>query len=224
MTEISTRLAPNWPEPYARAAVHGLQALHSTWRVTLDNSPSGSQNIEAPACIYAIWHGRALALSALLSRAVTWRELAVMVIDGPQGQLPAATLEHFGARVVRGSSWGRGPQALLTMARALRRGASGLIAVDGPAGPAHCARSGAVALAAMTQLPIQPVGVTTAQGWTLPRTWDRHLLPLPGAELHVRFGQTIHVPRRADRRARRDALKALQIAMTSLNDTSAQAI
>lgn len=74
------------------------------------------------------------------------------------------------------------------------------LAVDGPAGPAFQARSGAVALARNTGLPLLPLGVACAEPWRWPGAWDDFWIPPPGARLELRVGRPLWVERGPRRR------------------------
>src|SRR5512139_931592 len=90
--------------------------------------------------IYAFWHDSMFLLP------YTHRNsgVVVMVSESRDGDIAAGTLRHFGFEVVRGSSKRKGNRALIALINSLRRGRSVAIAVDGPRGPRHEAKEGAV--------------------------------------------------------------------------------
>ena len=66
--------------------------------------------------------------------------------------------------MVRGSTSRGGRGAILALHRALvKHGASPLLAPDGPRGPRHVAKSGAVLLAQFGQAPIVPLAFAPAR-------------------------------------------------------------
>ena len=66
------------------------------------------------------------------------------------------------------------------------------IAADGPRGPRHRSKPGAVAAAANTGAPIIPVAVAAHPAWTL-RSWDGFLMPAPWARVRVAYGSAYSV-------------------------------
>lgn len=198
-----------------------VTALELLWR-TWDIHQHGAFPLDDadPRRIYTLWHGRMLALSPLLPIISAQQPLVALVMDHPQGRLLAHILEDFGVKVVWGSTWRRGPRALVELARAINNGASTLIAVDGPEGPAFCARSGAVGLAAMTQVPICPLGAEHHDGWIMAQSWDQHLIPKPCSNLHLHIGASLPPPARRDHTTHRQTLRALQRRLATLNHTS----
>ena len=125
----------------------------------------------------------------------------VMVSPSRDGDIIADTIERFGLRPVRGSSGRDGRAALDAMVAAVQaeRQSAGII-VDGPKGPALVAKTGAIALARATGLPIVP-----GTWWARPAirfgSWDRTIVPLPFARLVFAFGEPIFVAPDADEAA-----------------------
>lgn len=141
--------------------------------------------------IYAGWH------EGMMMLPYHFRDRSgglVMVSASRDGDLIADTIERFGLRAVRGSSGHGGADALSAMIAGLRAGgvSAGMI-VDGPRGPAHVAKGGAIALARATGLPIVP-GTWWARPAVPFRTWDRMILPWPFARLVFVFEEPMRVP------------------------------
>jgi len=117
----------------------------------------------------------------------------VMVSASRDGDLIADTIERFGLSAVRGSSGRSGGEALREMVLRLRTGGvSAGIIVDGPKGPPLVAKSGAIALARETGLPIVP-GTWWARPLVRVRSWDRTLVPLPFSRVVFAFEEPLFV-------------------------------
>lgn len=71
-----------------------------------------------------------------------------------------------------------------------RREAPVALAVDGPVGPRHHAKPGAVFLSAIAQARILPVAASARPACAL-RRWDRLMMPLPFATVSVRVGRQL---------------------------------
>lgn len=143
--------------------------------------------------ILAIWHGR------ILTTMLAWRDrgLVSLISENFDGEWIARLSAHFGFDAVRGSSSRGGARVLIQAKRQLESGHSLLITPDGPRGPARVAQPGAAWLASATGCPILPVRVTASRFKTT-RSWDKHLVPSPGATVTVMIGAPIEVPRDAD--------------------------
>jgi lysophospholipid acyltransferase (LPLAT)-like uncharacterized protein len=139
--------------------------------------------------IYAFWHDGIFLLPS------THRNsgIMIMVSESKDGDIAAGILRHFGYEVVRGSSKRRGSRALRDLSDGMRKGKSAAITVDGPRGPRHKAKDGAVFLAGKLQAPIIPVATGAKRFWTLARSWDKLVLPVPFTEGVVLYGQPIMV-------------------------------
>jgi lysophospholipid acyltransferase (LPLAT)-like uncharacterized protein len=184
-----------------------LRALGTTWRVERVGKDPLDAGPDRPPLVMTIWH------SGLLAAAYCWRDrrIGVAVSLSRDGDWIDGVLSRLGfAESPRGSS-SRGATALLReLIRRARAGEPMGILLDGPRGPAHVAKPGAVALARATGGDLVPIGVAAAPAWRF-GSWDRSLLPRPFARVRIVFGPTLHVPRDADA----DALEAMRTKLES---------
>lgn len=139
--------------------------------------------------VYSFWHGR-----QFLMLGVNEGEQAVIMVSlSRDGALQKAVVEHFGYRTVRGSNSRRGRQALQEMCQLLTDGGlHGGFAVDGPRGPRHVAKPGAVMLAGMVGAWVVPVGAAARRHWEL-GSWDRMQIPRPFSSGWVVYGRPFRV-------------------------------
>jgi lysophospholipid acyltransferase (LPLAT)-like uncharacterized protein len=117
----------------------------------------------------------------------------IMVSESRDGDIAARTLRNFGFEVVRGSSKRKGCRALIGLITGMRQKRSVAITVDGPRGPRHEAKEGAVFLAGKMQAPIIPVATGVKRRRILERTWDRFIVPAPFTEGVILYGEPIIV-------------------------------
>jgi lysophospholipid acyltransferase (LPLAT)-like uncharacterized protein len=143
---------------------------------------------EGKNVIYAFWHDGVFLLPFTHRNS----EAVIMVSESRDGEIAAGVLRRFGFTVVRGSSKRKGQRALIGLVSCVRQGRSVAIVVDGPRGPRHEAKKGAIFLAGKLQKPIIPVSTWSKRCWTL-RTWDRFVIPVPFTEGVVQYGQPIVV-------------------------------
>ena len=146
--------------------------------------------------IFCYWHRMHLFCSAqmlrLLRRGV---RVGFLVSPSISGELPTGILRHWGARVVRGSDTRTGGQALRDLFLLVQKEkVSPVISVDGPKGPHSEAKIGAVLLGRLTGAPIIPMAYAASSGTYLD-SWDRLLIPRPGARIAIVVGEPITVPR-----------------------------
>lgn len=162
--------------------------------------------------IYTLWH-HAMFLTAYFWR---WRGIVYMTSQSFDGEYMARSIQRFGFGAVRGSSSRGGDSALIDMMRLHRAGIPVGFTVDGPRGPRHIAKMGAVMLAKMTGQPILPFTITAEHYWHVP-TWDSLQVPMPFTHAHVRIAPPIYVPRDADQQMLQAKGDELQRALDEIN-------
>lgn len=145
--------------------------------------------VKGKKCVYAFWHGNMF----LLLHAHRNSGVLIPVSESEDGEIMAGVLERFQYQVVRGSSSRNGHKALLGMICGARKGETIGLAVDGPKGPLHEAKKGAIFLAGKLNMPIIPVATGARRSWVLNNTWEKLMLPVPFTEAVVMFGEPVIV-------------------------------
>ncbi|MEN6633913.1 MAG: DUF374 domain-containing protein, partial [Candidatus Polarisedimenticolia bacterium] len=74
------------------------------------------------------------------------------------------------------------------MVRAVRGGSDIGFTPDGPRGPSRVVQPGCVAAARLLKAPIVPVAFAADRAWKL-RSWDRFVVPKPGARALLAYGE-----------------------------------
>jgi hypothetical protein len=174
-----------------------IAALGSTLRFIVE----GAGHLDAPGAaghpvIYGFWHGR------ILPGTYYFRNRGIVVITSSNfdGEWIARIITRFGYGTARGSSSRRARAAMLQMVRDVRAGKPTAFTLDGPRGPAHEAKPGAVFLARATGAPILPFHLEADRFWEL-RSWDRTQVPKPFARVALVIGEPIYVQADADEAA-----------------------
>jgi lysophospholipid acyltransferase (LPLAT)-like uncharacterized protein len=162
--------------------------------------------------IYTFWHDRIFP-GAYFFRS---RRIVIMTSRSFDGEYIARFIQRFGYGAVRGSSTRGAVGALVEMSRLVRRGCPAGFSIDGPRGPRHVAKMGALLLAKKTGQPVLPFGVNAEAFWRLP-SWDRLQVPKPFTRVTVRFAPPIHVPPDADDSALELKREELQRALESVS-------
>jgi lysophospholipid acyltransferase (LPLAT)-like uncharacterized protein len=146
--------------------------------------------------ILAFWHRHLL----LMPYAYRGRRITVLISRSRDGELIARTVARFGIHAARGSSGPPEKGGTLGLRELLRRARQGYdlaFTPDGPRGPLGVVQPGVILAAAATGFPVQPVAIAASRARRL-RSWDRFLVPLPLATVHVVYGEPLSVPRGAE--------------------------
>lgn len=140
----------------------------------------------------AVWLGwhEANLITIATHRFVMGRPVVAFVPDSMKGAAVHGWLDVLDVRPIPLSVGVSPGGALRAMRQALGSGADVLIAADGPDGPRHQAKPGAMLLAWKAQADVIPVACAAAPALRAPR-WDRHLVPLPGADIVVVMGSPL---------------------------------
>ncbi len=116
------------------------------------------------------------------------RKVVIMTSLSRDGDLLTQALYNHGFRCVRGSSSRGGMRGLLEMARLMKNGANGAITVDGPRGPRHEVKPGAVLLAKKAKAFMVPIGLGYSNCKRM-KNWDQTEVPLPGSKAVIVTGK-----------------------------------
>lgn len=162
--------------------------------------------------IYTTWHDGVFLSTYFFRR----RRIVVMTSRSFDGEYIARFIQRFGYGAARGSSSRGGVGALVEMARLVRQGCPAGFMIDGPRGPRHVAKMGAVLLAKKTGQPVLPFAVNAARHYAAP-SWDRFQLPLPFTRAAVRIAPPIHVPPDADEEMLEEKRDELQRALDEVS-------
>lgn len=141
----------------------------------------------------AIWHAELFALTGYGLRRLDGK-LATVVSDSRDGEIIAQVLTRIGYGTARGSSTRGGLKALIALKRHIDQGRIGVITVDGPRGPRHKVKDGAVYLAHKTGALLFPVRSRPASKHVFERSWDQFELPMPFCRCQVAFGEPLEFP------------------------------
>ena len=162
-----------------------LHSLCGTLKIeSINEDPMESLRTQGCPLVYAFWHGRHF----LLVHYMGHRDISVVVSSSHDGSLIANILLKSGFGVVRGSSHRNPVRALVEAVRQMKQGKHIAFTVDGPKGPAHQVKPGAVYLAKRMNAYMVPVSVGFSRYWTL-KSWDRYRIPKPFARAKIIFGK-----------------------------------
>lgn len=201
-------------------AVALYRLLAGSWRYVevrkhvMDQALAGERPL-----VGAFLHARTFQLLHYNSRPGHGRWV-LMCSQSRDGELMSRVEERLGYRVVRGSSGGGGARALVGMIQTVKRepGWSSCLAVDGSRGPRGVAQAGIVTLAQKTGGLLLPVAASARRSFVYRWSWDRTVIPLPFARVHVVFGTPIEVPSELDAAGLEAVRSTLEQALLALHE------
>lgn len=175
-----------------------------------ENWEAASRDGKIP--IYTFWHDRIFLSIYFWQR----RRIVVMTSRSFDGEYIARFIQRFGAGAARGSSSRGATGAFVEMVRLMRAGCPTAFTIDGPRGPRHVAKMGAVLLAKKTGNPVLPFTITAENFWE-GKSWDRPQIAKPFSRARVRIAPPIFVPSNADDAELKAKRDELQRALDELN-------
>jgi lysophospholipid acyltransferase (LPLAT)-like uncharacterized protein len=172
-------------------------ALYSVVKLlgsTVTFEVEGSENLEAAFAsgklpIYTSWHN-----SVFLST-YFWRGRGIVVMSSRSfdAEYTGRLIKRFGYGTVRGSSTRGHTGATIEMIRLIGAGCPAGFTIDGPKGPRHVAKMGAVLIAKKAGQPILPFTIVPAKSWEISQSWDQTQIPKPFTRARVFIAPPIYV-------------------------------
>lgn len=139
--------------------------------------------------ILCIWHGKIL-IPIFTQR---HENIHAMVSLHADGEMITQTLHRLGYRTIRGSSTRGAQRAAIEMIRALKQGKNCAIMPDGPKGPRHVFKPGAISIAQKSGAYLLPLTFACSKPFRF-KSWDRFTLILPFSKSVAIYGEPIAVP------------------------------
>ncbi len=164
----------------------------------LDNRPLSK-------AVFIIWHDRILSMVGPFC----FYDIGALVSGSPEGRLVAKISNYLGYRAIHGSSTRGGAKALLYMLKQEAHNPCYVIAVDGPSGPAHQVKPGALFLAKALQRPIYPLSCQLTSYWRLNSSWDRHYIPKPFSTVMITLGEPLDASKKMSAQELMQKLEAI---------------
>jgi len=178
---------------YALMAPVGLALLRLWWRSCRIVRVEGEEHLAAalaaaPSLLPCYWHQHELFCARyLLLQMPRGLKLGFLISPSVDGEVPATIARRLGAEVIRGSSTRTGARALRDYYHLLvNDNVSPVITPDGPTGPPHQFKAGALLLAQISGRPLLPMAYAASRAWQF--GWDDFVLPWPGSRVAIRAG------------------------------------
>lgn len=203
-TKGRRRLTPARILVYRIAVTIAWWAVRTLWRTCRVTHVGGLEAArqavrDFKSLIPVYWHQHMLfGTRAVLDLRDSGLEAGFLISPSIDGTAPAMLARKVGGVVIRGSSTHTGARALRDYYETIvRQQVSPAITPDGPRGPLHEFKPGAIMLAQITGKPILPIAVAASRCYRF-RTWDAFELPLPFSRIAIVYGEPVKVPRAID--------------------------
>lgn len=172
-----------------RFAGAAINVLLKSLRIEIKNSGHVLRTVnEKKNFVAAFWHG---------SMMIGWyihrnKNFSALVSQSKDGEVLASILEKWNYYVVRGSSSTGGSEALSAMVELMSKNYSLAITPDGPTGPIHQMKAGAVITAKKSNVPLFLAGIGIKKKFVL-KSWDRFEIPKPFSKVVVIYSDPIFI-------------------------------
>lgn len=154
--------------------------------------------------IYGAWYMRKLVQLGT--------KIGFLISPSSDGDMSAKLAENWGFTVVRGSSNRTGARAIRDLYHTIIKDrVSPVNTSDGPTGPLHVFKPGAIMLAQLTGAPILPLSYAASRYWKL-KSWDKFIVPKPFSKIAIALDEPVLV----NKKITPDEIAALQL---KLQDT-----
>ena len=163
--------------------------------------------------VVAFWHGQ-LAMMQAPYRG-RGAGICIQVSRHSDGEIITRAVRPFGVRTARGSATRGGVGSVRDMLEAFGEGYDLAMAIDGPRGPFHQAKPGAIRIAQATGTRLFPVAAAPRRGWTA-KSWDRFIVPRPFTRIYYTVGEPVRLARDASDEAIEAARAALEAELNRL--------
>ncbi len=176
-----------------------MVALYKLWERTLRYEVVNWENVvrakeQGKQLVFTHFHDETFCLPYLRTQGYQY---AAIVSQSKDGEIMAQLLEGLGLVTARGSKSRGGVKALIQIRRAMRDlGRIGVVTVDGPRGPRHKVKEGAIYLAYKSDALLTPIRIFISRAKIFQKAWDKFQLPLPFARVRIVIGQpyAIEIP------------------------------
>jgi len=201
--------------------------LVSTYRVekvigteVAEQIVAGKERAYAPC----YWHQHHVLCSNLLRQWIRRGLRACFLISASvDGEVPDRIARSWGAEVIRGSANQTGALVLRDMQQMMKRGVSIVTTADGPNGPNHEFKVGAVLMARIGAVPLVPLACAADRAWYLNR-WDNFMVPKPFARVVYAIGTPLTVPADTPVDALEEFRRRMEDATNSLMEQSKEVL
>lgn len=178
-------------KPIALAIKSFVLVIIKTLRVEIQGIDEFREAVDfqkrgGPPIIVTIWHNNLFLLPLFASHFTKTEPLTILISKSRDGNIPALIAESFpGVQVIRIGHRTR-HQSLIETIHALENKRIVILTPDGPRGPRHSVKPGAVFACQTAKGRLFALTWNASSAIEL-NTWDRFVIPLPFSKVHIHF-------------------------------------
>lgn len=173
-----------------------LLLISSTWRIKTDNLPLIKRGI------ICFWHGDMLPVWYIFKNR---KNKFAVVSKSKDGEILSDYLKALNYKLIRGSSSRESKLVFQRIMNALDNNIV-LMTPDGPRGPIHKFKAGAIVAAVRKNVPLFICQVKHSKSFIFKKSWDKFSLPLPFTMIRIKFIE-IKIPSTDERNSIDDCIK-----------------
>lgn len=164
--------------------------------------------------IISFWHGNML-LGWFVHRG---KNSASLISKSKDGALLAKLLKNWNYEVIRGSSNDGGKEALFKMVKLASDNKILAMTPDGPKGPIHKFKAGAVITAKKTGVPIVLAGISYKRKIVMRKSWDRFEVPRVFSKTFITYSDPIYIDKSLNYEQTSDAINKCEEKLNTLQN------
>lgn len=171
--------------------------------------------------IPAYWHQHQIYGAYLMRRLKKQgANIGFLVSASSDGDMAAKIPESWGMTVIRGSSTHTGARALRDLYQIVMKDkVSPVNTSDGPKGPPHVFKHGAILLAQLTQAKLVPITFAASSYWEA-RSWDKLVVPKPFSKIVICIGEPVTIDKTLPKDEIEDKCELMSSLLINLQSTA----
>lgn len=170
--------------------------------------------------VVAFWHG-SMFVGWYLHRPELKGSISALVSQSSDGEFLSTILERWNYTMIRGSSHIGGKEAMQLMVDEVEKGNSLVITPDGPRGPRHEMKMGAIRVAQRTGVQLIVAGISMRKKKLL-QSWDKFEVPLPFSSIVVKYSDPVFVPKELNNESLDEFKMTIQRSMMELTEQASE--
>lgn len=176
-------------------------------------------NKDKQTCIICYWHQHHIFGTWYMRQLVKQgMNIGFLISPSEDGDMSAKLANKWGFRVIRGSSHRTGAKAMRDLFNVITKvKISPVNTSDGPTGPLHVFKPGAIMLAQLTGAPIVLFSYSADRYWKL-KSWDEFIIPKPFSKISIAISEPVYI----NKKITADEIKEMQDKMQNTLQQLAQ--
>ena len=146
--------------------------------------------------------------------------IGFLISPSSDGDMSASIAESWGTTAIRGSSTRTGAKALRDLYLSITKdNVSPVNTSDGPTGPIHVFKPGAIMLAQLTKSELVPISYAASNYWQL-KSWDKFVIPKPFSKIVISIGKPVKINKTLTEDELDNTCKLMQVMLLKLKLSS----